>query len=104
MAQQDDVFGMNDEAVNGKTPPSQKVVDWFHKRVSTSKATDFHHMIGTGPTDAASGEHDHDGKNSKRLWTEETILTDLTALSTMTQVADAVNAINAALRAKGAGA
>lgn len=102
MANQDDIFGMNDDAVNGKTPPSQKVVDWFHKRVSMSKASDVHHAIGTGPTDASAGDHDHDGKNSKRLWNEETVLTDLAPGATLAQTIDAVNKLNEAIRKKGA--
>lgn len=102
MANQDDVFGMTDEAINGKTPPSQKVADWFHKRVSTQKATDLHHQLGTGPTEASPGDHDHDGKNSKRLWDEETVLTDLSPGATDEQMRVAINALNAAIRAKGA--
>lgn len=102
MANQDDVFGLNDESINGKTPPSQKVADWFHKRVSTQKATDVHHSIGTGPTEAAAGDHDHDGKNSKRLWNEETVLTDLSPGATDDQMRQAINKLNEAIRSKGA--
>lgn len=102
MANQDDVFGLNDEQINGRTPPSQKFIDWLHKRVSTQKATDVHHPIGTGPTEAAAGDHDHDGKNSKRLWNEETVLTDLSPGATDDQMREAINKLNAAIRAKGA--
>ncbi|MDF2562858.1 MAG: hypothetical protein K0R99_4304 [Microbacterium sp.] len=102
MAQQDDVFGLDDEQINGKAPPSQKFVDWFHKRVSTTKASDFHHALGTGPTEAASGDHNHDGKNSVRLWDETTVLTDLDPAATLAQVITAVNKLNEAIRIKGA--
>ena len=102
MAAQDDTFGMSDDQINGKTPPSQKFVDWFHKRVSTQKASDFHHPIGTGPTDSAAGDHDHNGKNSKRLWDEQTVLTDLGPGATDDQMRLAINKLNAAIRDKGA--
>lgn len=102
MAQQDDTFGLDDEAINSKTPPSMKFVDWFHKRVSTSKPSDFHHQIGTGPTEAAAGDHDHDGKNSLRLWNDETVLTDLSPGATDEQMRVAINKLNEAIRAKGA--
>ena len=102
MAAQDDVFGLDDEKINGKAPPTQKFVDWFHKRVSTQKASDFHHALGTGPTEASPGDHDHDGKNSKRLWDEETVLTDLAVGATTAQIIAAVNKLNKAIRDKGA--
>lgn len=102
MAQQDDVFGMDDSKIDGKAPPSMKFVDWFHKRVSTQKATDLHHAIGTGPTEAAAGDHDHDGKNSPRLWNEETVLTDLGPGATDDQMRVAINKLNEAIRSKGA--
>lgn len=102
MAAQDDTFGMDDDAINGKTPPSQKFVDWFHKRVSTSKPSDFHHPIGTGPTEVASGDHNHDGKNSVRLWDEETVLPDLSVAASLADVIVAVNKLNEAIRSKGA--
>ena len=102
MANQDDVFGLNDDAINGRTPPSQKIVDWFHMGVSTAMVTDVHHAIGTGPTEAAAGDHDHDGKNSKRLWNEETVLTDLSPGATDDQMRVAINKLNEAIRSKGA--
>lgn len=104
MANQEDIFGLSDSAVDGKTPPSQKVIDWLHGRVSTRKKTDLHHPIGFGETDAASGDHTHDGKNSKTLFNPDLlILTDISNTATGTQIATAVNAINAALRQIGAG-
>lgn len=102
MAQQEDVFGLDDEKINGRTPPSRKFADWFHSRVSTQKATDLHHSIGTGPTEAAAGDHNHDGKNSKRLWNEDTVLTDLAPGATAEQMRVAINKLNEAIRAKGA--
>lgn len=103
MASQDDDFGLTDDAINGKTPPSQKVIDWLHGRVSTQKATDIHHRLGTADTDASPGNHTHDGKNSYPLFSENDILTDISNTATGTQIATAVNKINALLRQLGAG-
>jgi hypothetical protein len=104
MANQDDVFGMSDSAVDGKTPPSEKVVGWFHGRVSTSKPSDVHHRLGFGPGEASPGPHRHDGKDSLPLFdATEIVLTDISNTATGTQIATAVNAINAALRRLGAG-
>lgn len=104
MANQDDIGGLTDESINGKTPPSQKVVDFLHGQASTKKPTDLHHRLGFTSEDAAPGDHTHDGKNSKGLFTPEvTTLTDISNTATGTQIAAAVNALNAALRLLGAG-
>lgn len=104
MAKQDDVAGLTDDAINGKTPPSPKVAEWVHGRISSDKPTDIHHRIGTGPGDAAKGSHTHDGTDSMPLWDEgEDVLTNITSSATGAQIATAVNAINALLREKGAG-
>jgi hypothetical protein len=104
MANQDDLGGLTEDGINGKTPPSPKVADWLHGRVSVDKPTDLHHRIGTGQADAASGAHTHDGANSMPLWDEGAdVLANLPASPTLAQVSTAVNAINALLRQKGAG-
>lgn len=103
MANEDDTFGMNDEAINGKKPPSQKFVEWLHGQVSTKRPTDIHHRLGTSDEDASPGSHTHDGKNSMPLFTKDLVLTDISNTATGTQIATAVNAINAALRRLGAG-
>lgn len=102
MAAQDDVFGMTDDSVNGKKGPSRKIIDWFHQQVSTQNDSDVHHPLGFGPGEASRGDHTHDGKNSKPLWGDDVELHDVTVSSTAAQIADAINAINAALRQKGA--
>lgn len=84
--------------------PSEKVVDWFHARASTTQRTDLHHPIGNGGTDAAAGDHDHDGVNSKFLFNPAvTTFTDLPASPSAADIRAAVNALNAALRRLGAG-
>lgn len=84
--------------------PSEKVVDWFHSRASNTQRNDLHHRIGDGPTDAAAGDHDHDGVNSKFLFNAaEVTLVDLSASPSTADIRAAVNAINAALRRLGAG-
>jgi hypothetical protein len=104
MANQDDAFGLSDDAINGKTPPSRKVVDWLHTQVSTEKDTDLHHRIGFGETDASRGDHDHDGENSMPLWDEnEVVLNTLAGGATLGTVIDRVNEIILAMRQKGAG-
>lgn len=104
MAAQDDTFGLTDESINGKTPPSRKVLDWLHVKVSTEKDTDTHHTVGTRRNQVSRGDHDHDGENSLPLFDDlETQLPDLAGGATLAQVITAVNLINAALRSKGAG-
>lgn len=103
MAEQGDVFGENDEAINGKKPPSKKFVEWMHGQAGTQSPTDIHHRLGTGDTDASPGNHTHDGKNSFPLFSENDILTDISNTATGTQIATAVNKINALLRQLGAG-
>lgn len=101
MGKQEDTFGLNDDAMNGKAPPSAKFVQWFHARVDTRQASDLHHRLGTAQDEAAFGNHTHDGKNSMPLFVDLT-LTDISNTATGTQIATAVNALNAALRKLGA--
>lgn len=103
MANEDDTFGTNDDAINGKKPPSKKFVEWLHGQASTSNPSDLHHRQGTGPEEVSPGNHTHDGKNSMPLFTKDLVLGDISNTATGTQIATAVNAINAALRQLGAG-
>lgn len=98
----DDLNSADETAVDGKAPPSQKVVDWFHAKASIGRPEDIHHPIGYGETDAAPGNHTHDGKNSKFLFPTSVVLTDLGPAPTSLQIQAAVNNINAALRLLGA--
>ena len=98
----DDLTNLTPASVEGKTPPSTRVVDWLHGRVSTTKDTDIHHPLGTSVGTAARGEHDHDGKNSLPLWNAETVPADLPAAPTTAQIRDTMNATLAMLRTKGA--
>lgn len=85
--------------IDGKTPPPKKLVDFIHGQAGTSR-DELHHKLGFADDDASPGSHDHDGKNSRALWPADLALTDVTAGSSMAQFAAAINAINAALRAK----
>jgi len=93
MANQDDLFGLNDSSVDGKPSPSDKVVMWFHGKASTDQPTDIHHRIGFGDTDAASGSHTHDGKNSKPLFNIDQVPADLASGASLAQTITAVNRI-----------
>lgn len=47
-------------------PPSRALVDWIHRNAGTDRF-DLHHKIGHDATDAAAGDHDHDGRNSGQV-------------------------------------
>ena len=54
-------------------PPSQ-VVDDFHENSDlNARAESQHHTLGPGPTQAAPGNHTHDGGDSALLLEGETI-------------------------------
>jgi len=93
----DDLANADENAVDGKNPPAEKVVDWFHGRASTSRRDDIHHRIGFGEADAASGTHTHDGVNSAPLWADADY--DLTALSLAATTAQIIAKINVMLAA-----
>lgn len=45
--------------------PSAIIVQRFHKNAAVdTRPEDIHHTIGTGPAQAAAGDHNHDGGNS----------------------------------------
>ena len=49
------------------SPPAD-VVDRFHNNADTDKRKEaVHHTIGTGPNNAASGDHVHDGSSGVAL-------------------------------------
>jgi hypothetical protein len=87
--------------IEGKAPPSEKILNWLHGRASTTRPEDVHHRIGTGVGEVSPGRHQHDGKDSLPLFDEFTLI-DVTGASTTAELASAINAINAALRARGA--
>lgn len=48
--------------------PTTEEVNQFHLNSDKdSSATALHHTLGTGPSQASPGSHNHDGKNSKRI-------------------------------------
>lgn len=48
--------------------PPAKVVEEFHKNAAVdTRREDIHHTIGTGPNNAASGDHTHRGGDSVLL-------------------------------------
>jgi microcystin-dependent protein len=59
--------GVDDEQIQGKPPPSTRFLNWLHARVSTNRPEDTHHRLGYGPTDAAPGNHTHDGRDSSPI-------------------------------------
>jgi hypothetical protein len=96
----DDIAKADDTNVDGKAPPSSKVVDWLHGKASTDKPEDVHHSIGFSPTQVSQGNHNHDGKNSVALFDDADIPADLSATPTNAQIAVVVNQILALLRAR----
>ena len=61
--------------LGGQTPPSNKVVEWFHGRADTTRPESIHHPLGTGPSEAAAGDHTHNGKDSAYIIPAGTALT-----------------------------
>lgn len=84
---------LGDDDLDGIQPPSQKIVDIFHGRASTTEPLDIHHRIGFGPGDVADGQHTHDGTNSPALWDAATIPSSLAGSPTNAQLATAVNSL-----------
>jgi len=48
-------------------PSAQEVNDFHLNSDRDSSATASHHTLGTNPNQASPGNHNHDGKNSKRI-------------------------------------
>ena len=52
--------------------PSSEEVNFFHLNSDKdSSALALHHTLGSGPSQAAAGNHTHDGKNSPRIKIED---------------------------------
>jgi hypothetical protein len=50
--------------------PSPKTVNFFHTRSDVDSGTSaMHHTLGIGHNQAASGDHVHDGKSSRKIGT-----------------------------------
>lgn len=96
----DELVSDDGSGVDGKAPPPGKVVDWLHGNAELRGAAAIHHRIGTGPDDAASGDHTHDGRNSFPLFDDTDVPADLPGGATTTQIVDAINDILALLRQK----
>jgi hypothetical protein len=95
---------ISESDLEGATPPSEKVVDWFHSKASSNRPEDIHHATGTGNEDAAGARHRHTGKDSlKILDPGMATLGNLPSNATTAQMVTAINNINAALRLLGAG-
>jgi hypothetical protein len=63
----DDPFGPIKKPAQRVTPPPEEV-NRFHERADTdSSATAIHHSLGVKNTQAAPGDHKHDGVGSRKL-------------------------------------
>lgn len=90
----------DDAAIEGVSPPSEKMVDFLHARASTTRPEDIHHPVGTGAGQVSPGRHQHNGKDSLFILDGANVtLNDITIAATGAQIATAVNAINAVFRA-----
>jgi hypothetical protein len=98
----DEITKITEADISGKAPPPTRLVDWFHTRVSTNRPEDLHHSLGNGQTQAAQGDHGHDGKNGRALWAAEDVPVDLSPVATLPQTIDAVNKLLGFVRAKSA--
>jgi hypothetical protein len=87
--------------VDGKTPPSSKIVDWLHGNASLSDPQSIHHRVGTGEADASPGNHRHNGRDSFSLFDEVDIPDDLSNSATNSEIVDGLNAVLALLRTVG---
>lgn len=97
----DELSNLDDESLEGKAPPSAKVVEWLHANASTREVNDIHHRTGTNEADASPGNHTHNGRDSYALFDSDAIPADLAGAATLAQTITAVNSILALLRTKG---
>jgi len=87
-------YGSSDTAessnVNNAAPPSSENVDHFHINADTDvRLESLHHTLGTQPTQAAPGDHVHDGGSSPLLLGGKIITgskSDGTALNSIIQL------------------
>lgn len=69
-------YGSYDRKVKAATTdkPTSEEVDNFHTNADTDLRNEaIHHTLGPAPTQAAPGNHKHDGGDSELLLTGETI-------------------------------
>ncbi len=93
--------GVDNSEIDGASPPSDKLVDWFHSRVSLGHQEDVHAQVGFGRFDRPRGDHRHQDGDSAPLWQAgEFDFTALAAGASNSQIIDKVNVILAALRKK----
>ena len=97
----DDILEADDADLEGKAPPSAKILDWLHGNASTTETTDMHHRLGFGPTEASQGDHVHDGKSSRHLFSN-TAQSAVSGASTTAQLAAAITELQALMRRVGA--
>lgn len=65
----DDPFG-GIKKEKGNDTPAPRAVSSFHARSDVdSSSTAQHHTLGVGHNQAAPGDHNHDGKSSRKLGT-----------------------------------
>lgn len=93
--------GIDDEQIVGKPPPSTRFLNWLHTRVSTNRPEDTHHRLGYGPTEAAPGNHTHDGRDSLPIAGVQPTIETRTVAYTTSSLAN--NATEAALMDLGPG-
>lgn len=86
-----------------RKPPPGDVADFHSNSDLDSRPEAQHHSIGTGPNQAASGQHNHDGTDpgAPALWTGVN-LTDPAPAATNAQLAAAISQLNALIRQKSA--
>ncbi len=90
----DDPFGPIKNPVARTNPPPQEV-NAFHERSDVDgNPNSQHHTLGTGHNQAASGDHTHNGMNSKRLMSGITVTGSRGGNAALT---DLVNKLSAAL-------
>lgn len=82
------------EALSSDVPPD--VVKSFHKRSDVdSSAQAQHHTLGQKAGQAASGDHNHDGANSRKLLKGTTITGSRSGGAALVSVIDALEKLGA---------
>jgi hypothetical protein len=67
MAKEIKQYGTSERKVNpaqGKKPTTEEVEDFHTNSDVDLRAEALHHTLGTSPSQAAAGDHNHDGGNS----------------------------------------
>lgn len=72
------------KATNGQ-PPSVEYLQWFLANVDTKSPTSATHRLGNEETDAAQGDHKHNGRDSRYIFPGESITGDLATVAGNTQ-------------------